>query len=38
MLYTQRNSLSDNKGVTDQGHLTEKPVNKLKNLYDNTLN
>lgn len=38
MLYTQRNSLSDDKDVTNQGHLTENPVNKLKTLYDNTLN
>ena len=33
MQYTQRTSYSDGKGVIDQGHITEKLMNKLQKLY-----
>ena len=33
MQYIQRIFYSDGKGVTDQGHLTEKLMNKRQNLY-----
>ena len=36
-IVTWRDSYSDGKGTTDQGHLTEKIMNKLRNIYGNTL-
>ena len=36
MCYAQTTSYRDNKGETDEGHFTEKLINKLQNLYSVT--